>query len=416
MEEYPTTVEVAKTHDYNFWKNKPVSKFDDVVHNSNIIEQNINGRKNYSSDKPLNLPQGLEWKEITTFTETILSQICLFLNTYSTQSNKQKFKMEYTPDIIKLALGEQFGTILMIISQKTGNIFGLIGYTINNMTVFSKNEFFGICHFLCVHPQYRKKNVANILIDDGIRRLLHGEFEVSISCFMTEKCVPSPVCCVRQYRRPINYELLHRLKFCALQKDCTEKDIKNFEIQGNVDHSIVKMNNDHIKCVLKLLKEFNMRFNICRNYSTQELDSELLNNSDVKSYVILDKNMNVVDFFSFYDINYLQCNEENKEIIKARNFYLHTCVNVTQDFILQNSLRIAQRDKIDVMTTTDVMLISNSILTKEFDVGEDSDNDDRGKVYEYKFVRGGSKLYLNFFNWKCPKIKPMQLSSFWFNY
>lgn len=415
MEEYPTTVDAGKKHQYNFWKNKPVTKFEEVVHNSNVIEQNITNRKNYSSDKPLNLPQGLEWKEITTSNESMLLQVCLFLNTYSVQNSKQKFKLEYTPNIIKLALG-QMGTVLTIVSQKTGNIFGLIGYTINNVTVFSKTEGFGVCHFLCVHPQYRKKNVANILIDEGVRRLLYGEYEVSISCFLTEKCVPSPVCCVRQYRRPINYELLHRLKFCALQKDCTEKDIKNFEVYGEVDQSIVKMTNEHLKDCLKLLREFNTRFNINRNYSIQELESELLNNSAVGSYVVLDKNKNVIDFLSFYDANYLQCGKETEEIIKARIFYLYTCLNVSQDYILQNSLRIAQNDKIDVVTTTDVMLISNSILAKEFDVGEDSDNDDRGKVYEYKFVRGGSKLYLNFFNWKCPKIRPIQLSTFWFNY
>ena len=323
--------------------------------------------------------------------------------------------MEYTPDIIKLALGQK-GTLLLIISQKTGNIFGLIGYTINNLTVFSQQEDFGVCHFLCVNPQYRKKNVANILIDESVRRLLHSENEISVSCFLTEKCVPSPVCCIRQYRRPINYELLHKLKFCALQKDCDQKDIKNFEVHGEVDKNVVKMTQDHLKSVFKLLREFNMRFNVCRNYSLQELETELLANQNVASYVVLDKNSNVVDFLSFYDVNYLQCNKENTEIVRARNFYLYTCVNMTQDFILQNSLRIAQRDKIDVMTTTDVMLISNSILTKEFDVGEDSDNDDRGKVFEYKFIRGGSKLYLNFFNWKCPKIRPVQLSTFWFNY
>jgi glycylpeptide N-tetradecanoyltransferase len=416
MEEYPTTVEVAKKHSYNFWKGKPVSKFSDVVYNSNIIEQDISTRTNYSSETPLTLPKGLEWKEITTFSESMLSQVCLFLNTYSTQSDKQKFKMEYTTDLIRLALGEQFGTILMIISQKTGSIFGLIGYTINNLTVFSQSEGFGVCHFLCVHPQYRKKNVANILIDEGIKRLLHGKYGLSLSCFMTEKCVPSPVCCVRQYRRPINYELLHRLKFCALQKDCTEKDIKNFEVHGAIDQSIIKMTTDHLKQVLKLLKEFNMRFNVCRNYTIDELESELINNASVNSYVVLGKDMTVIDFFSFYDVNYLQCDKEKTEVIKSRNFYLYSCVNATQDFILQNSLRIAQRDKIDVVNTTDIMLISNSILTKEFDVGEDSDSDDRGKVYEYKFVRGGSKIYLNFFNWKCPKIKPVQLSLFWFNY
>jgi len=413
--EYPTTIKTAKTHQYNFWKNKPVSKFDDVVHNSNVIEQNLNVRKNYSNNVPLKLPSNLEWKEITTLTDSTLLEICLFLNNNSICSENQKFKMEYTPNIIKLALGEKYGTLLSIVSQKTGNIFGLIGYTINNMTVFSETEGFGICHFLCVHPQYRSKNVANILIDEAVRRLLHGEYEVSIGCFLTEKCVPSPVCCVRQYRRPINYELLHKLQFCALQKDCTEKDIKNFQIQGTIDQSIIKLDKTHIKDVYKLIKEFNMRFNICRNYSMHELEEEL--SSDLTtSYVIIDKNNNVIDFFSFYDANYLKCGKDDTEIIKSRNFYLYSCVNVTLDFILQNSLRIAQKDGIDVMNTTDVMLISNSILTKEFDVDEESDSEDKGKIYEYKFVRGGSKLYLNFFNWKCPKIRPIQLSAFWFNY
>jgi hypothetical protein len=418
MENYPTTVESAKKHSYNFWKNKPVSKFDEIVHKSNVIETNVIGRKNYSSDTPLQLPSGLEWKELTRFDESTLSEICLFLNSNSTESENQKFILEYTPDLIRLALGETYGTLLLIISQKTGNIFGIIGYTINNLTVFSETEGFGMCHFLCVHPKYRKKNVANILIDEAVRRLLHGEFEVSISCFLTDRCVPSPVCCIRQYRRPINYELLHRLKFCALQKDCTEKDIKNFEVHGTLNQYIVPMKLEHIKFVSKLLKAFNMRFNIHRNYSMCELEYELLKNPIVKSFVVLDKNNSdiVVDFFSFYDVYYLQTNKENEEKIKARNFYLYTCETMSQDFILQNSLIIAQQDKIDVVSTTDVMLISNSILTKEFDVGEDSDTDDKGKVYEYKFIRGSSKLYLNFFNWKCQKIRPIQLSTFWFNY
>lgn len=416
MEEYPTTVEVAKKHKYNFWKNKPVSKFEDIVHNSDIIEPNINKvYRNYSNETPIKLPIGLEWKELSNFTNDTLIEICDFLNKNSTQSEKQKFKMEYTPDIVKLALGDKYGKILLIVSEKTKSVFGLIGYTINNMTVFSKTEGFGVCHFLCVHPKYRLKNVANLLIDEAIRRLIHGEYEVSIGCFLTEKCVPSPVCCVRQYRRPINYKLLHKLNFCALEKDCTAKDIKSFEITGAIDKSIQKFTSAHTKDVLKLLREFNTRFNVHRNYSLNELEKELLN-SNVQSYVILDNLSNVIDFFSFYDVNYLQCNMENNEIIKSRNFYLYTCVNVTHDFILQNTLRISQRDNIDVLTTTDVMLISNCILSKEFDVGEESDNDDKGKVYEYKFVRGGSKLYLNFFNWKCPKIRPIQLSTFWFNY
>lgn len=415
MEEYPTTVNVAKKHAYNFWKGKPVSKFGDIIHTPNIIDQNITKRKNYSENQ-LALPKGLEWKEIKiSENSTVLEQICLFLNAHSTESEKQRFKMEYTPDVLRLALGTTFGTILMIISQKTGLIYGLIGYTINNMTVFSSNDGFGICHFLCVHPTYRKKKVANLLIDESIRRLANGEYGVQMSCFMTEKCVPTPVCCVRQYRRPINYELLHKLKFAAIQKECTEKDIKSFQVGGQVDTSIVKMEQHHLKEVFLLLREFNMKFNVHRNYTIKELENELLGNEIVSSYVVIGADSKVLDFMTFFDTTYLECNE-NPEKIKSRNFYLYTCVNTTQDFILQNSLRIAQRDNIDVVTTTDCMLLSNSVLMKEFEVDEESDSEDRGKIYEYKFVRGGSKLYLNFFNWKCPKLKPIQLSAFWFNY
>jgi hypothetical protein len=413
MEEYPVTVESAKKHSYNFWKNKPVSKFSDIIHSSNIIETDINSRKNYSSQVPIKIPESFEWKDVNLSDINSLTQVCSFLTTYSVMSEKQKFKIEYTADLLKLALNNDTSSkILLIISKKTGSIFGMIGYTVDNMTVFSKHGDFGVCHFLCVHPSYRKKNVSNILIDEAVRRLVNSG--ISAGCFMTDRCVPTPSCCIRQYRRPLNYEKLHKLGFCALEKDCTSKDIKNFIVTGDVAENIVQMTETHITEVYKLLGEFLIRFNVCKNYSQSELTKMFIENDAVKSYVVLGKSGEVLDFLTFYDNAISSCNSEDS--ILSRQFYLYTCVNVTQDFILQNSLRIARQDNIDVLTTTDIMLISNSILTKEFDVDEDSDNDDRGKVYEYKFVRGGSKLYLNFFNWKCPKVRPIQLSAFWFNF
>ena len=152
MEEYPTTIKVAKNYNYKFWKNKPVTKFNEVVYRSNIIDPNIENKKNYA--KQLNLPIGFEWKEISV--KNNLDDICVFLNNNSAMSEHQKFKIEYTHELIKLALGDTNGTILMVVSSSQ-EIYGLIGYTINNMTVFSESEFFGVCHFLCVKKDFRKK-------------------------------------------------------------------------------------------------------------------------------------------------------------------------------------------------------------------------------------------------------------------
>lgn len=410
MEGYPTTVSNAKNYQHTFWKNKPVANFDEIIHNSHIIDPDRKCKL-----EPLKLPTGLEWQQlqINCASQLDLESICDFLNVHIANPTKQKFRLDYNPNLIRLALSNN-GTILKIVSSKTGTIFGLIGFAIDNLTVFSETERFGVCHFLCVNSSHRKKSIANILIDESIRLLLKDHL-VLANYFMSDRCVPSPVCCVRQYRRPLNYERLHELKFCALQKDCTEKDIANFKVHGNVDKSIHPMRPSHIQQCAKLLRNFNVRFNVCKNYTESELMDALINNNSVSSYVIL-KDNKVIDFFSAYNVSYVQCNKEVNSLISSRNFYLYTCVNVTQDFIIQNVLRIAQNDNIDVFTCTDISLISNAILSKEFDVEDESDNDDKGKIYEYKFVKGGSKTYLNFVNWKCPKIRPIQLNAFWFNY
>ena len=413
MEEvtYPTTVVESKSHNFNFWKHKPVSKFTDIVHSSDIIDKNIETRKNYSQNDPLKLPQIMEWKELDLNDINSLNKVCKFINEYESVGTKKKFKIRYTSELLKLALYPH-GSILTISLKKNGEIYGVIGYCNNDVTVFDKTNNFGICHFLCVHPMYRNKKMVSILIDEMTRRLIKKD--IISGCYVTNRCVPAPIVAIRQYRRPINYEKLHKLRFCALQEKCTEKDINNFVVATDIPKNYINMTSEHIPDAYKLLNEFMMRFNVYVNYSKSELKELLLNNKIVKSYVILDKEKNIIDFISYYDIEY-EC-VDTDETINARYFYLHTCVNIGQDSLINESLKIAQQDSIDLITTTDTMLMSNAILSKEFSITNESEENDHTKIYEYKFVRSENKAYFNLFNWKCPEIKPVQLSWFPFNF
>jgi hypothetical protein len=176
------------------------------------------------------------------------------------------------------------------------------------------------------------------------------------------------------------------------------------------------MKEEHLEDVLRLLKEFNVRFNVYKNYDIETLRNELLNNENVSSYVIFsdDNHKKVIDFVSYVNIKYIKCS--SFESINARNFYLHSCVNITTDDLMKYSLELAKIDNIDILNTTDVMLMSDIIMCKEYDTTEDSDNDENGKTYDYKFIKSGKKMHLNFFNWKCPQMRPIQISLFWFNF
>lgn len=405
MNNYPTSISEGKKYEYNFWKNKPVIQFDEFSTVSQQIEDDLTKRKVYGNDDSIILPNSMKWIFIDMKDDNILNSVVDFLKLYYINDIKNKFKLDYTIEFLKWAIGED-GFMIAIVSKINNIICGVVGASIRKITVFDKTEKFGIVNFLCAHPIYIKKKIAFTLIDEIIRRIV--KYGINRGCFTTERCVPTPITVMRYYYRPINYIKLQKHGFTYIEGN--PEIIQNkFMIKDSISKDYIQMQEEHILESLKLYILFMSRFNIYCNYTEQEFKNILLDNKFVKSYVIMNDNK-VIDFVSYYELSYFM--DDSIDKINAGYLFLHSCNNISIDEIIENLLKLMKYNNIDILNITDNMLMSEVILTKVFKNDENSDNEDCEKVYEHKFLKRNKKLHFNFFNWRCPEITPKQIS--WF--
>lgn len=408
---YPEKWSQAKDHTYSFWKNKPVSNFNDIITKSEIIEEQLDTRAVYSSDESCVLPSVMKWKEIDVNNSDEMNKIVKFLNNNYLVSKSNKFMLEYSESIIKWSIGQK-GRLLAIVTKSNEIICGVISSTVKNMTVFDKKQDFVSFDFLCAHPKYRGKKMAYVLIDECIRRSVKDGCGYNAGFFTSSKCVPTPTTIMRFYHRPLNYPKLFRLEFTQLEngrQETINKFDKLFTIVDNQPNSkFVLMTNDQIEEALKLYNSWMSRFNIYCNYDEQSFKETFLNNHFVKTYAILNENCQMIDFVSFYLLNYSVAN--STEHIYGGYLFNYTANTITTNDIIKNVLNICAHINLDVFNTTDIMTIGDTLLTHETNIDEDSDDESVNKMYEHKFLKGSGKLHFNFFNWKCPRIPSKQIN------
>lgn len=405
---YPLTLKDAKEFSYNFWKNKPVKKLDENICIVQKICDNLSDRKSYGSE-PIKLPNGMKWMEVDTTNDLMMESIATFLKLYNVNDTNYKFRYCYTRDYIRWALGER--SILVTILSSDNSICAVIGANLNNVTVFDKRDTFGVIKFICSHPTYRKKKIAYTLIDEMTRRIIN-KFNIDIGCFVTNRCVPSPIVALRLYNRPIDYVKLQKCGFVELEegvkeeKKNPERIQEKFNVNGEMPKNYLPMTETDLPQVFDLYNKFMTRFNVHQNYTIDELKLLLLNNSFVKSYVELNDDK-VVDFISYYKLNYL--NRETNQEVSAGYLFLYSCNTTNGEEMMRNLTRSVNYDDIDILIVYDSGLMSDILLTNDFDVADESDNESYSKMYQHRFLRGNKKYYFNFFNFKCSNIKPKQI-------
>ena len=402
-EEYPDSIAKGKNFPYQFWRNKPVTKFDELSLSSENIEEDLSKRKVYGTDNSVKLPESMKWVTVDLNNKSMVENVIQFLKLYYIVDVKNKFKLDYSPEFIKWVLGPD-GIMIAIVTKDTNTMCGIVGTSFKTITVFEKTERFAVVNFLCSHPIYRKKRIAFTLIDEIVRRIV--KTGVHQGCFTTERCVPTPTSVIRYYHRPLNYIKLQKFGFTEVGGN-PEKVQEKFNIKGTVSSSYKRMEDSHIFSVTKLYKSFVSRFNIFCNYTEDDMKKLLLNNEYVKSYVVIE-NEKVIDFVSYYLLPYFMDNTEDK--INAAYMFLYSCNNVAGGEMLDNVLKILFAEGIDVFNVTDTSSSSDILMTKDLNNDEDSDVESYEHVYEHKFLKGSGKLHFNFFNWKCPIVKSKQIS------
>lgn len=413
---YPTTVSEGKKHNYSFWKNKPVIKFNDIPTQSTNIQNksNILQKQVYGTNQ-IALPSGFKWVEVDITNNINIQNISTFLKKYYLVDASDTFKLNYTMDFLKWAFNET-DIVLTIVSEKNNSLCGIISATFKKMRVFEATQTFALVNFLCVHPIYRGKKMVCALIDEISRRSVQkGIYQ---GCFTTERCIPTPITTLRYYHRPFNYLKLFELGFTDLEseklpnKKDPERVQKLVNVIGEIPKNYLIMEEKHINSILKIYNNYIQRHNIYVYYRVDDLKRMLLNNEIVKSYVILDSNGNVVDFVSYYVLNSFSESSENNIIneIYAGYLFLYTCNVIRPSDFVSNILKIASYNGLDVFNVVDSQIISDELFTHDNSEEYDSDEESFRKQYNHGFLKGTGKIHFNFFNWQCPKLHPRQIS------
>ena len=386
--DYPKTKEQAQNWDFKYWKNQPVQPITEKCSLVNIIDPDIKSK--YSCQAKMFNPYN--WTTFDLANDKTMDDICTFLNKHYLTDNKDHFRLYYTKEYIRWSLGSN--SKIIGITTKDNIIGGLIASSTGKYQIFDKELKVNKINYLCIHPKLRKKKLAEMFIDE-ITRLSCNE-NIIVGSFTTQRYVPTPICRVGFYHRPLNYEKLYQTNFIRLENnEPLEQARQRFDIKYQHKHKVVKMDERHFSDVYSLLCTYQDKYNYYQKYSFEEFKHCFANNNIVSSYVILDDQNDILDFYSYYKLPYyVTAHDTNKNIPKFINavyMNMYTSINVTQLTIFKSAVKSAYEEKNDVFNCTDIME-NMDILFDNFS----------------KFTKGTGYLYYNFYNLSCPELSPQQ--------
>jgi hypothetical protein len=383
-----------------FWKNKPMMKHIDLYNKSSQIT-NLNEQKLYCNEKSNILPDKLDWNITEPNNDDGLNQICNFLNMYYKEENN----IQFTVDFLKFVLGND-GFIMSIISKNSNIICGAVCVSIKRVVILDRNKNFAHANFLCSHPKFIKKGLVETLMNELIR-YINVNKKIQQGFFITNNNISQPCATIRKYYRPINYHKLAKSDFLKLEGK--ENTIHNKFALSSIEESTnyISMQKEHVDKVYELYKIYTSQYNMSIYYTKDELENLLLNNNIVKSYVILsESSKEIIDFVSYYHIQY-KC--KNDELVNAGYLFLYSLLNEYSESMLNNLIKIMNKNDIDIIYVNDDKSIINTLLTEKYNSNEDSDIDTYDKIYEHKFIKK-EKRHVYLFNWECPYLSSDKLN------
>ncbi|CEF67414.1 Glycylpeptide N-tetradecanoyltransferase 2 [Strongyloides ratti] len=370
-------IEEAKNHTYEFWKTQPVPGFDEVVTENTYIHSNEYYSKN-TRVEPFSLPKGFEWSDIDIHNDEELNEVYTLLNENYVEDDDCMFRFDYGPNFLKWALTPP----KWLKSWHCG-----VRATSITMRTYDKTNPMAEVNFLCVHKKLRSKRVAPVLIREITRRV-HLE-KIYQACFTAGIIIPKPIAACRYWHRSLNPKKLIDVGFSHLPRNSTiQRQMKLYKLPEKPKTQNIKpLEERHVPSAYKLLSKYLENFDLAPVMTEDEFKHFFTPVKDViYCYVVEDKDGNVTDMCSFYNLpSTVVSHPKHKEIKAAYSFYnVATTVSYTQ--LLNDALIFASENKFDVFNALNVMDNSEDVLK------------------ELKFGIGDGNLHYYLYNWKCPEM------------
>jgi len=324
-----------------FWDKQPVPHEGVTYEAGKEIE-----KERKMVNEPIELPDGFSW------TEPSLQEAHKLLSEHYVCD--ETFKLSYSPNTLKWAT-ELPGKGIR--HTESGELIGYISSAPMKVRVCDDILDMVQINFLCIHPKYRDKGFAPILISE-IKRIANTN-NIWQAVYTAVTKIPTPIVKSTYWHRFLNIKRLVKTGF--YQTDRLRE--KYFELRGTSQFR--KMTSKDIPKVTIILKKYFEQFKIAPVINKDWVKRWIL---PINSYV----NDETEDFISFYDVPYDRV--DNLDSVKqAYAFYM--VGDVYNDAFL-----IARNLGYDVFNTLDIGQL-------------------RTDLERLKFLKGSGHVYYYLFNW-----------------
>lgn len=389
---YPKNLNDALKWDYKFWSTQPVKKLREITYVDGEIEHK-NPEEIPTNPGPL--LEGFEWTNMDFNNDQDVNEISEFVNKYYVEDKNGTFRLHYSPEMLKW-MYKTYNHIAISVKYIVDNkktIIGFICGKVVKMQINKKQMDMIEINLLCVHPKLRQKRLAPRLIKEITRQFNLKGFYYGI--YTSANYLPAPVTTIKYFHRPINIDKMVATGFTRLTNNITIEQIKNaIRIKGKPLDNFVKMESRHVNDAYELFNRYMNKYNYHPIYSLEEFTHIFMDNEFVSSYVLEDKNENLIDFISYYTLKtrvLKNSDTDENGFLNIAYLYYYTCVNTTIYKLLNELVYVVCSNNIDVLTAFDVMENEN-VLT------------------EHGFEEGSGILHYYLYNWKTKPLKNNQLA------
>ncbi len=321
----------------------------------------------------------------------------------------QKIMSIYSRDTIKYAKPSNskktIGDIITgYIDQKTydrmpkGKIIGVITGKVQKLRIFEKEQDVLRGMFLTIDEKLRNKGFSPLLITELKRTvLLDSKGKVDVGLFNTDRFVPTPFVGCNLYHRYINnIERLLDEKIIVVKKGESRTERINLSALPSKTATVglEPLSNNNIDEAYKFYSCKNLQ-NVYPIFNTSEFKSTFMGDPKViKTYIIRESSSDdIIDFISYimYDYTLLNPIDKSKNKVKIALLYYSFFSTINpMSLTVKDMMILAKKDGCEIFNMFNIM--DFFLMTDELKA-EDSER----------------RFFYNFYNYKCVKIKEIQM-------
>lgn len=352
--DYPTSIEEANEHNYQFWSTQPVPSLVTPI-TRDIKMQNLEE----PLEEPLGLLEGYEWATLDISNNDECDKVTNFLNKQYDSKKNKKFRPFFSKNFIRWQLGSN-GICLVVRVVTSGTIVGAILSTVNTLQLNKYQHNCPEVKHVCVHRKLRGKKLVTRLFRELTRRYRLQGFDKGF--YGSNRYLPKPFFQSKQFSRAINPKILMNTGYLRPEK-VTLEDLervyylpKKFILNKKAKEKFVRMEEEHCPQAYEKLCAYFKKFNVHPVWTYEEFKEHFMGHSHVYAYVMIWEE-EVIDFVSFYvqPIQNFADESEKYPQIRVGHLYHYSATDETAYRMVSNALIAAKNHGIDVMKGLEVM-------------------------------------------------------------